>query len=474
MSQEETESCPEIGLGAIILAAGKGTRMKAAKPKVLHELLHLPMLWYVHQAVKKVLEAQRIWTVVGYSHWEVQQACAGYGGHFIYQHEQLGTGHAVQVAWPAVEEAGCEWCLVLNGDSPLIRPKSLLHLVNTCREKQAVLGFASLELDDPSGYGRVIRQEDGSVSAVIEEKDLRSPNPGQEQNEVNAGVYCLHVPSLGRHLQSLSQDNAQGEYYITELVDLCVKAGDRVVAACAGQDSSFLGVNSPRELVACEALLQQKINTQMLNAGVILRNADQIRISPLAHIQPGVDITGPAEIYGACSIQSGAHIGSHVWLKNVHIGPETSVLEFSHLEEAIVDDGCRVGPFARLRPGTHLKPGARVGNFVEVKKSVLAEGCKANQLSYIGDAEVGQGANIGAGTITCNYDGYKKHKTVIGKGAFIGSNTALVAPVNIGENSIVGAGSAVSKDVPDNSLALTRAKQKNMPRRVIVIKDEKK
>jgi bifunctional UDP-N-acetylglucosamine pyrophosphorylase/glucosamine-1-phosphate N-acetyltransferase len=232
-------------------------------------------------------------------------------------------------------------------------------------------------------------------------------------------------------------------------------------------------VNNPRELLACEALLQQDINDRMLNKGVILRNADQIRISPLARIQPGVDITGPAEIYGECTIQSGAHIGSHVWIKNAWIGPEAAVLEFSHLEEAHVDGGCRVGPFARLRPGTHLKPGARVGNFVEVKKSVLAEGCKANHLSYIGDAEVGQGANIGAGTITCNYDGYRKHKTVIGKDAFIGSNTALVAPVKIGENSIVGAGSAVSKDVPDNSLALTRAKQKNMPRRVIAIKDEK-
>ncbi|MGM0539009.1 MAG: bifunctional UDP-N-acetylglucosamine diphosphorylase/glucosamine-1-phosphate N-acetyltransferase GlmU [Thermodesulfobacteriota bacterium] len=473
MPQEETERCPESGLGAIILAAGKGTRMKTTKPKVLHELLQLPMLWYVHQAVTAVLEAQRIWTVVGYAHREVQQACAGYGGHFIHQQEQLGTGHAVQVAWPAVEQAGCEWCLVLNGDAPLIRPESLLHLVNTCREKRAVLGFASLELDEPSGYGRVIRQADGSVTAVVEEKDLTAHDSCHELNEVNAGVYCLHVPTLGRHLHRLSQDNAQGEYYITELVDLCVRAGVRVVAASAGRDSSFLGVNNPRELVACEALLQQDINAQMLNNGVILRNADQIRISPLAQVQPGVDITGPAEIYGACSIQAGAQIGSHVCIKNARIGPGASVREFSHLEEAEVDEGCQVGPFARLRPGTHLKPGARVGNFVEVKKSVLAEGCKANHLSYIGDAEVGQGANIGAGTITCNYDGYTKHKTVIGRGAFIGSNTALVAPVSIGENSIVGAGSAVSKDVPDNSLALTRAKQKNLPRRSISIKDEK-
>ncbi len=473
MPQEETERCPESGLGAIILAAGKGTRMKTTKPKVLHELLQLPMLWYVHQAVTAVLDAQRIWTVVGYAHREVQQACAGYGGHFIHQQEQLGTGHAVQVAWPAVEQAGCEWCLVLNGDAPLIRPESLLHLVNTCREKQAVLGFASLELDEPSGYGRVIRQADGSVTAVVEEKDLTAHDSCHELNEVNAGVYCLHVPTLGRHLHRLSQDNAQGEYYITELVDLCVRAGDRVVAASAGRDSSFLGVNNPRELVAREALLQLDINAQMLNNGVILRNADQIRISPLAQVQPGVDITGPAEIYGACSIQAGAQIGSHVCIKNARIGPGASVREFSHLEEAEVDDGCQVGPFARLRPGTHLKPGARVGNFVEVKKSVLAEGCKANHLSYIGDAEVGQGANIGAGTITCNYDGYTKHKTVIGRGAFIGSNTALVAPVSIGENSIVGAGSAVSKDVPDNSLALTRAKQKNLPRRSISIKDEK-
>ena len=459
-------------IGAVILAAGKGTRMKSARPKVLHELLGLPMLWYVHTAVEAVVHPCRQWTVVGFGRDQVHRACTGYEGHFIHQDQQLGTGHAVQMAWPAVQESGCEWCLVLNGDVPLIRADTLSQLAGLCQEQGAVLGFASIEPEDPSGYGRVVRHSDKSVAAVVEEKDLADPVAGSWLTEVNAGLYCLHVPSIGRLLQQLSRNNAQGEYYITELIDLCVQAGLRVEAVNCGRDSAFLGVNSPGELVACEGLLQERINAQLLEDGIILRNRDQVRISPQARIQPGVEIAGPAEIYGPSCIDADARIGSHVWLKDVRIGPGAEIKEFSHIDQARVDAGCQVGPFARLRPGTHLKAQARVGNFVEVKKAVLEAGCKANHLAYLGDAHVGEGANIGAGTITCNYDGRRKHATVIGEHAFIGSNTALIAPVTIGRNSIVGAGSAVSKDVPDNTLAVTRAKQKNLPRRSGPAKDE--
>jgi bifunctional UDP-N-acetylglucosamine pyrophosphorylase/glucosamine-1-phosphate N-acetyltransferase len=380
----------------------------------------------------------------------------------------------VLTAWPNVEEAGCEWCLVVNGDAPLVRAEALDDLVRLCQREQAAFGFLSIDLENPSGYGRVIRRDDGFVQAVVEDKDLTAAQKGHTLNEVNAGVYCLHVPTIAPFLRQLSHDNAQGEYYITELVDLGIQAGQLVIASCAGHDSNLLGVNSPAELVACEGLLQKRINWELLQSGVTLRNMEQIRISPLASIQPGVEITGPAEIYGQATIAAEARIGSHVWLKDVNIGPRAWILEFSHLEQAQVGEDCQVGPYARLRPGAELKTGAKVGNFVEVKKAVLESGAKANHLSYIGDAQVGSGVNIGAGTITCNYDGQRKHRTVIGSGSFIGSNTALIAPVNIGTNSVVGAGSTVSKDVPDNTLAVTRAKQKNLPRKVRPIDDEER
>ncbi|MFO7801551.1 MAG: bifunctional UDP-N-acetylglucosamine diphosphorylase/glucosamine-1-phosphate N-acetyltransferase GlmU [Desulfovermiculus sp.] len=469
------EDCSETAggrIGVVILAAGKGTRMKTTRPKVVHELLGLPMLWYVHQAVSGLIDARHQWTVVGYGREYVLSASLGYAGQYIHQAQQLGTGHALLMAWEALVDAGCEWCLVLNGDAPLVRREALSSLVHTCQDQDASLGFSSIDLDDPSGYGRVIRQKDGSVAAVVEEKDLFRYNVQGRLNEVNAGVYCLRVPVIGRYIQSLSRDNAQGEYYITELVDLCVQARETVLAVNSGRDSSFLGVNSPKELVACESLLQQRINASLLDKGVTLRNPDLVRISPLADIEPGVEITGPTEIYGQSTIQSGARIGSHVWMQDVHIAADAHVLEFSHLEKAQVDEECRVGPYARLRPGTRLQSRARVGNFVEVKKSVLASGCKANHLAYIGDSQVGEEANIGAGTITCNYDGHRKQETIIGKKAFIGSNTSLIAPITIGENSVVGAGSSLSKNVPDNTLALTRAKQKNMPRRMVGGKDE--
>ncbi len=472
MAEEECSDTAGGRIGAVILAAGKGTRMKSARPKVVHELLGLPMLWYVQQAVTGLVDVQHQWTIVGYGREQVLTASPGYAGQYIHQDQQLGTGHAVLMAWEALEYAGCEWCLVLNGDAPLVRREALSSLVHTCREQGAALGFTSIELDDPSGYGRVIRQNDGSVAAVVEEKDLARYNSQARLNEVNAGVYCLRVPVIGRYIQSLSRNNAQGEYYITELVDLCVQARETVLAVNSGRDSSFLGVNSPKELVACETLLQQRINALCMDKGVILRNPDQVRISPLADIEPGVEITGPTEIYGKSTIQSGSRIGSHVWMQDVHIAADAHVLEFSHLENAQVDEKCRVGPYARLRPGTRLQARARVGNFVEVKKSVFEPGCKANHLAYIGDSHVGEEANIGAGTITCNYDGHRKQETIIGKKAFIGSNTSLIAPIRIGENSVVGAGSSLSKNVPDNTLALTRAKQKNMPRRMVGGKDE--
>jgi bifunctional UDP-N-acetylglucosamine pyrophosphorylase/glucosamine-1-phosphate N-acetyltransferase len=345
----------------------------------------------------------------------------------------------------------------------LLKAEALSELLQTCREDEAALACMSIQLDDPSGYGRIIRDRDGRFLEIVEDKDLTADQRSQGLQEVNAGVYCLNLQAIKPFLHRLTNDNRQGEYYITQLIDLCVQAGETVSVVCAGSDPSFLGVNSPRELVLCEELLQSRLVEKAQDRGVVIRGAGQVRLGPRVEIQPGAELTGPLEIYGQSSLEAGVRVDSHVWIKDSVLESGAWVRNFSHLEKAHVGRDCQVGPFARLRPEALLKSGAKAGNFVEIKKATLHEKSKVNHLTYIGDAEIGQGANVGAGTITCNYDGRNKHKTTIGRGAFIGSNTALVAPVVVGENALIGAGSTITKDVPDDTLAVSRAKQKNLP-----------
>lgn len=462
MSQDSGQERAGPKVGGLILAAGKGTRMKSDKPKVAHTMLGAPMIWYVHQALESVVSKDRLWTVLGYQSEIVLHEFPELNGRVVIQNEQLGTGHAVQCGLPVLDESGCSRCLVVNGDAPLLKPEALEDLLQEALSRDVALACMSIELDDPTGYGRIIRGTDGDFLEIVEDKDLTDRQRAAGLKEVNAGVYCLNLERVKPLLDQLSNDNRQGEYYITQLIDLCVQADETVAVVCAGRDSSFLGVNSPRELVACEDILQKRRVEQVQDRGALVRNPGQVRLGPLVEVQPGAELTGPVEVYGRSAIGPGVRIDSHVWISDSVLEHGAWIRSFSHLEKARVGENCQVGPYARLRPEAVLKAGAKAGNFVEIKKAILHEQSKVNHLTYIGDAEVGQGANVGAGTITCNYDGQRKHKTTIGKGAFIGSNTALVAPVVIGNNSLVGAGSTITKDVPDETLAVTRAKQKNL------------
>ena len=447
--------------GALILAAGKGTRMHSDKPKVLQSLLGDSMLRYVMDALAPLFD-DRVWTIIGHNADMVRKAFKGEQARFVVQEKQLGTGHALQVAWSGLRAAGLDRVIVVNGDTPLLTTGSLEFFLK--ESERADLAFMTLTLPEPGAYGRVVRRN-GRVAAIVEAKDYDEALYGPEPNEINTGIYCLRLDAIESLLPRLSNANRSGEYYITDLIGLAVAEGHNVLGIECGEDPNLLGVNNPVELIRSEALLRERIVTELLEKGVIIHAPETVRISPRANVAPGAEIFGPCELYGACSIARGATIESHCWLRDATVGAGSTVKPFSHIERAIIGNDCSVGPFARLRPEAILDDEARIGNFVEMKKARLGKGAKAGHLSYLGDAEVGAGANIGAGTITCNYDGKNKHRTIIGENAFIGSNTALVAPVQVGRDCLVGAGSVITKDVPDNNLAIARGRQSNLPRK---------
>jgi len=448
-------------IGALILAAGKGTRMKSDAPKVLKALLGEPMLWYGQQALAALCGA-RVLTVVGHRADMVAAAFPDLAARFVLQAEQRGTGHALMVAMPRLAQEGHEYVLVVNGDAPLVTPASLAAFLDAALAAASDVAFVSIELPEPGSYGRVVRQ--GGAVRIVEAKDYDASRDGPATGEINAGVYLLRLAAVAPLLSQLGNDNKSGEYYITDLVALAQAAGGKVLAVNRGDDPAYLGINSPVELVAAEESLRRRIVAGLLDAGVLVRAAESVRVGPRASVAPGVELCGPLELYGATTVAAGAILRSHNVLIDAAIGENVTVQSFCHLENARVARGAQVGPYARLRPGAVLEEDARVGNFVEMKKSTLGKGAKASHLTYLGDAEVGAGSNIGAGTITCNYDGTHKHKTVIGEGAFIGSNSALVAPVTVGARALVGAGSVITSDVPEGALALARGRQVTKPR----------
>jgi bifunctional UDP-N-acetylglucosamine pyrophosphorylase/glucosamine-1-phosphate N-acetyltransferase len=452
----------EIKLTAVVLAAGKGTRMHSSRPKVLQTLLGEPMLHYVYKGLAP--SGMDVLTVVGHGADMVEAAFPERKGTFVEQAEQLGTGHALQVAWKAVEETGATHCLVINGDTPLITPQELEKLAavaGTCD-----VAFMTITPRDPASFGRVVRDEDRRITAIVEAKDYDMNVHGPVTGEVNAGIYLLRVDTVGVLLDQLENRNASGEYYITDLVELAVSGGLVVTGVQCGDDPSLMGINSPRELITAENTLRRQIVENLIDLGVLIHNPDTVIIGPDVTVEPGAEIFGHCEIYGKSSVAAGARLGSYNHITDADFAPGCEVRQFNHIEGAEVGEGVQVGPYSRLRPGAVLKKDARVGNFVEIKKSVVGEGSKASHLTYLGDTEVGAGANIGAGTITCNYDGKNKFKTVIGDGAFIGSNTALVAPVTVGRDGLVGAGSTITKDVPEEGAAIARGKQVNLKRRL--------
>ncbi len=437
-----------MSLDVVILAAGKGTRMFSAKPKVLHLLAGRPLLSHVVRTARS-LKPQRIVIIYGFGGEQVRQALGEADLIFVEQEPQLGTAHAVQQALPHLTAQNT---LVLYGDVPLIAPATLQRALND--DDGLLLITASPE--DPAGYGRIVR-DGGEVRSIVEERDA---TPAQKTiSEINTGILAAPTAKLANWLSKIANDNAQREFYLTDVVSLAVADGTPIRTAQPSELFEILGINSKSQLAQLERIYQRQQAARLLERGVTL--ADPARIDIRGELDCGPDVTIDIDCVfeGTVRLEQGASIGAHCVIKDAHIEAEAQVLPFCHIDGARVGVHARVGPYARLRPGTVLGPHAHVGNFVETKNATLAEGSKANHLSYLGDATIGRNVNIGAGTITCNYDGANKYQTVIGDGAFIGSDSQLVAPVTVGAGATIGAGSTVTRDAPPGELTISRAKQ---------------
>jgi bifunctional UDP-N-acetylglucosamine pyrophosphorylase / glucosamine-1-phosphate N-acetyltransferase len=440
-----------MSLDIVVLAAGQGKRMHSTLPKVLHRVAGRPMLAHVLETARS-LAPGRIIVVHGHGGDVVRAAFAAMDVTWIEQAEQLGTGHALMQALPSVKPR--DDVLVLYGDVPLIRAETLRALIEA---KDTGLAMLSAELSDPSGYGRIVRDAQGRVTRIVEEKDASAEE--RALREVNVGFLVAQAARLTTWLASVKNRNAQQEYYLTDVVQRAVAEGVTVATRQPKDVWEVWGVNSRYELALVERAFQNAVAKRLLEAGVSL--ADLWRIDVRGDLRCGheVSIDVNCVFEGKVSLGDRVRIGPNCVLRNVTIAADTEVHAFSHLEEAQIGARCRVGPYARLRPGAALAEDVHVGNFVEIKASRLGARSKANHLSYVGDAEVGRGVNIGAGTITCNYDGAAKHRTVIGDECFIGSDTTLVAPVTLARGSYIGAGSTISKDTPPDQLTVARARQ---------------
>jgi len=443
-------------LSVIILAAGKGKRMVSDLPKVLHAVGGKPLLRHVLATARGLEAATRV-VVFGHGGEAVRAACAGEEGVlWVEQAEQLGTGHAVGQALPLVDDSSV--VLVLYGDVPLIQTETLQPLVAQAR--QGGLALLTVELADPSGYGRIVRDDRGQVQRIVEEKDA---TPSERcLCEVNTGILAVSAARLRGWVAELNNDNAQGEYYLTDVIALAVRDGVPVEPFTVAEPAEVLGVNDRRQLADLERFYQARQTDKLMRGGAAL--LDPARVDVRGAVTTGKDVVIDVNVVFEGTVRLGdrVRIGPFCVLRDAVIGDDVEILSHCRIESAEVGAGAQIGPFARFRPGARLAAGVHIGNFVEVKNSSIGPGSKVNHLTYIGDAEIGSAVNVGAGTITCNYDGANKHKTVIEDGAFIGSNSSLVAPVRIGKGATVGAGSSVSRDVPEGSLCLTRAPRKDV------------
>ena len=445
-------------VAAIILAAGKGTRMKSELVKVMHPLGERPMITWPVSAAKGA-GAQRLVLVVGHQGEKVQDYFAADGSiAFAQQAEQLGTGHAVACAAELL--AGYKGkILILCGDVPLIRPATLLAMLAAHDAREAVVTVLTTHLTNPFGYGRVVKREGGRVLRIVEEKD--ADDVEREITEVNSGIYCVDADFLFEAVARLDNSNAQGEYYLTDIVTMAAERSLPCFAFPVADAEEVMGVNDRLQLAQAAAVLRRRINEALMLDGVTLIDPatahieEGVRIGRDTVIYPNVQISGATEIGSGCLIEPG------VVIRACRLGDNVTVKAGSVLSEAVVHEEVAIGPMAHLRPGTELMAHVKIGNFVETKKVVMGEHSKASHLTYLGDAEIGRDVNIGCGTITCNYDGVRKHKTVIGDGVFVGSDVQFVAPVTIGSNSLIAAGTTVTRDVPPDSLAIARPPQVN-------------
>jgi bifunctional UDP-N-acetylglucosamine pyrophosphorylase / glucosamine-1-phosphate N-acetyltransferase len=446
-----------VSLAIAIMAAGKGTRLKSRRPKVLHEIGGKPLLTHVIASAAKVVAPSDIFVIVGHEAERVKEAVAGTGVNFVLQAEQLGTGHALQCARAAI--AGYEGVLVLSGDVPLIRAETIEILKNVHAVAEAAMTVLTAVVENPFGYGRMIRRSAGSaeIAAIVEQKALQESQDAIR--EINTGIYAFRVKPLLDHLDRLSAANSQGEYYLTDMAQIFVEAGERVVAVQVQDAAEVLGANTIAELVALDATLRARTAERLMRQGVTIFRPEtcvidaEVEAGPDTVIEPYVQLLGKTRLGSDCRIRSGTVIENSV------LGDEVLVRQSCVIADSTIGAGAKIGPFAHLRPGSEIGEEAHIGNFVETKMARVGKGAKANHLSYLGDAEVGAGSNIGAGVITCNYDGVNKHRTRIGEGAFVGSDSTLVAPVSVGDGAYIGAGSCITRDVPADALAVGRSRQ---------------
>ncbi len=438
-------------MNIVILAAGQGKRMYSKLPKVLHPLAGKALVQHVIDTARS-LQPQKLIVVYGHGGDVVRQALSTPDIHWAEQAQQLGTGHAVAQAVPQLTESGVT--LVLYGDVPLTRADTLERLLLAAKNSLAIL---TVNLPDPTGYGRIVRDATGGVQCIVEEKDASAEQ--KKICEVNTGIMAMPTARLREWLGMLRNDNAQGEYYLTDIVALAVAEGLPIKTAQPCDEWEVLGVNSKVQLAELERQHQRNLAKQLLVAGVRLADPERIDIrGQLSHGQD-VAIDVGCVFEGQVHLEEGVEVGPYCVLKNVHVGAGTRIAAFCHFEDAVIGPNGVLGPYARLRPQTELGAGVHIGNFVEVKKSKIAANSKANHLAYIGDAEIGERVNVGAGTITCNYDGANKHKTIIEDDVFIGSDTQLVAPVKVGRGATLGAGTTLTKDAPPDALTVSRTRQ---------------
>jgi bifunctional UDP-N-acetylglucosamine pyrophosphorylase/glucosamine-1-phosphate N-acetyltransferase len=445
-------------LHVVILAAGKGTRMKSSVPKVVHRLAGLPLLEHVARTAS-ALDAATTTIVVGHGADEVRAAVTPRPDlAFVLQSPQLGTGHALLQAEPVLKgQQGT--VLLLYGDVPLLRETTLVRLLEHHREHRAALTVLTARLSDPYGYGRIVRDEAGGLTRIVEERDASADE--RAIREINSGIYALELDGLFDALRGLATNNAQGEYYLTDLVSAWHRSGRRVEALCTDQPDELKGVNTRVDLAELGAVLLDRTRRAHMMAGVTLEDPastyieTDVTIGEDTVLAPGVVLTGKTSIGSRCVIHSGTRITDST------VADDVTVLDHCVITDSSIAAGAAIGPLAHLRPGSQLGKGARVGNFVELKKTSLGEGSKANHLAYLGDATIGAHVNVGAGVITCNYDGTSKHPTVIEDGVFVGSDSQLVAPVTIGAGAYVAAGSTITHDVPAGALGVARSHQTN-------------
>jgi len=443
------------------MAAGKGTRLKSRRPKGLHEIGGRALLAHVIDAARTIVPADHIYCVIGHEADSVRAAVEHMGVKFVLQAEQRGTGHALQMVKAEFELRGAEPpanLLVLSGDVPLIKPDTIRALMEFHSSERAAMTILTAIPPDPTGYGRVLRRaaESSEVRAIVEQKDLK---PADDSAEINSGIYCFDTAALFSNLERLTDKNASGEFYLTDIASLLVSEGKRVVATVAPHIDEVLGANTIAEMMHLDAAMRLATARRLMAAGVTIFRPETCVIDAAVEVAPDTVIEPFVQLLGNTRIGSDCRIRSYSVIQNSAIGSGVLIRNGCILDEAIVGDGALLGPYAHLRPGSDIGPQAHIGNFVETKKVRMGRGSKANHLTYLGDAIIGSGTNIGAGAITCNYDGVHKHITNIGDNVFVGSDSTLIAPVTLGDGAYVAAGSCITENVPPDSLALGRSRQ---------------